>query len=194
MKRIRVMGLCLLASFAASIVVASPAWASELVLSTKSGLLTNGSELKATSSNTIFVTSAGNVECTSVVLTGSLNNNSASKLTASLTEAALTGEEPGKLCKSTAPFGPAQATAEDLPWSVSFTTKGAVDIKGHVRIDFVYPNAGSVACIFEAKTVKASANVDGAPITITITKQVFKLSKGSNPGVPSRVKQAARWR
>ncbi len=175
MKRTRVMGLCLLASFAASIAIASPAWASELTLLTKSGPLPSGAELQATSSNTVFESTGGNVECSSVVLTGTLGNNSASKLTATLTEASLTGTEPGKQCKTTS-SGPALVTAEGLPWSVSITTKGAVEVKGHLRLTFDFTSLG-VVCAYEAKTLKASANINNEPVTITVTKQVFKSSK-----------------
>jgi hypothetical protein len=184
MKRIKVLGLCLLASLAASIAVASPAWAKELVLSTKGGPLTSGAELKATSKNTVFTTSAGNIECSSVVITGSLSNNSASKLSATLTEATLTGGEPGGLCKTSTAFGPALVTAAGLPWSASFTTKGAVQVKGApVRILFNFSGSG-VMCGYETKTLKGTANINGEPIAISFVKQVLKGAKTNNKLCP----------
>src|SRR5664280_2259205 len=109
MKRMRIMGLSLVAVFAMSALVAgSASAATTLKLSTTGkGLLPAGANLVASSSDLVFVTSAGNLECSSNVLTGTLTTNSASKDKGSITAESSTGEEGGGACHTTTVLGAA---------------------------------------------------------------------------------------
>ena len=80
MKRMRIMGLSLVAVFAMSALVAGSASAATvLTLETAAGPIVSGQNLVASSSNLIFVTTAGNLECSSNVLTGEATTNKAAK-------------------------------------------------------------------------------------------------------------------
>ena len=102
MRSIRILGTGLLALFAIGALVASSANATVVLkLSTKGkGLLAAGSEVKASSSNLTFVTSAGNLECTENVLNGTLTNNSSAKDKAKVTSEKSSGKEAEGDCKT----------------------------------------------------------------------------------------------
>ncbi len=183
MKRMRIMGLSLVAVFALSAVFAAGAFAkaTPLTLKTAKGPLASGAAITASSSNLVFVTSTGNLECSSNILEGTLTNNGATKDKGSITAESSTGTEPegkGTLCKTTTPFGPAVIEAKHLPWSVEFTNKGTATVKGKkVAFTSVFPGGGPGAeCTYEAAKVNSTFTV-GGPLTLTTTEQLFKKNK-----------------
>ena len=166
----------------------TPAGASgpkNLTLKTAAGPLVAGDEVVATSTNLIFETSAGNLECTNNVLTGKLSVNGAKKDTGLIEKESSTGGEPGGLCKTTTPFGPTEISTSNLPWSTILSAKGVDEVKGKkVSFTSTFPNAGGAKCTFETAKVKSSFTI-GGPVVIHTIKQKFKASKKlSNPQCP----------
>ena len=157
---------------------------STLKLKTAKGELGVGAQVVAESSDLIFETSAGNLECTSNVLTGTLSKNNAKKDEGKIEKEVSTGGEPGGLCKTTTPLGPTSITTSNLPWSTDLTTKGIDEVKGK-KVSFVstFPNEG-IKCTFEASKVKSTFTI-GGPVVIHTVKQKFKANKKtSGAGCP----------
>lgn len=163
-----------------------------LIGKTANGLpLAKDAEIKATSTNLTFVTSAGNLECSNNVLTGTLETNEAATDKGKITEEQSTGEEAEGDCKTSTGLGRAKIEAKGFPWPTEFTTKGANTIKGTKKVTFksTFPEAGNVECTYESAKL-ASTFVPGeagerVPAEITTSNQVFKLSKkGSNAACP----------
>ncbi len=177
MRRIRIAGLCLVAVFALGAMASSASAKTVLTLKTKKGALTSGSEVKAFSSNLVFKTAAGNLECSENTLTGALETNGAAKDKGKVTTETSKGKEAGGLCKTSA-FGPAEIVSSGFPWKIEFTTKGVVKLKGTKKVTFTstFPGAGNAKCIFESSKVESKFNTSG-PVTITTSKQVFKRAK-----------------
>lgn len=197
MKRMRIMGLSLVAVFAMSAVVVSGASAAAtLKLKTAgAGVLPVGAGLVASSSDLVFVTAAGNLECSSNVLTGTVALNSSSKDKGNITEESSTGEFEGGACKTTTPLGPALITASGLPWPTEFTTKGTSTVKGSKKVTFtsVFPLAGGAKCVYESAKVGSTFTVGGA-LTLTTSNQVFKVNKKtSNAACPTEGKLSGHF-
>ncbi len=190
MTRIKIMGLSLMAVFAVFALSASMASAKTvLTLKTAKGPLAAGANITASSGDLIFTTEAGNLECTSNVISGTLANNSGTKDKGSATSESSTGGEAGGLCKTTTPFGPAEIVSSGFPWPIEFTTKGTATVKGSKKVQFTstFPAAGGAKCEFEASKVVSSFNATAGsgPITLTTTSQLFKINKKtSNPACP----------
>ncbi len=200
MRSIRTLGITLLALCAlGALMVGSAVAAKEkpaVKLSTKGkGLLSAGAEVKASSSNLVFVTSAGNLECTENVLNGTLTNNSGKKDKASVTSEKSAGKEAEGDCKTSTLLGRTKIKAGDFPWTQELTTKGTGATKGSKKVLFesTFPEAGNIVCIFEsskvADTFKPGAAGSPTAVTLTVTNQVFKRSKkGSNAACPAEGK------
>jgi hypothetical protein len=186
MKHTKIAGLfvALLALGAIFAAVASAtAKPTLLTLKTAKGVLATGAALKAESSNLIFVTSAGNLECSSNVLTGTVKKNNETKDEGSVTEESSTGHETNNECKTTTPLGPAEIKSSGFPWPTIFTDKGVAEVKGTKKVIFtsVFPSAGAT-CTFESSKVKASFTI-GGPLKIKTTNQVFKINKKTSTSV-----------
>jgi len=197
MKRMRIMGLCLVAVFAVTAAFAGSASAKTvLTLKTKKGPLAAGASLVAESSNLIFVTSTGNLECSSNILTGTVGNNGAAKDKGTVTKESSTGEEAGGLCKTTTPLGPAEIVASGFPWPIEYTTKGTSAVKGTKKVAFTstFPGAGGAKCEYESAKVESTFNTSGV-ITQTTTNQVFKVNKKtSNAACPKEGKLSGSFK
>jgi hypothetical protein len=193
----RIMGLSLVAMFAVAAVFAGAASAKTvLTLKTAKGALAPGAELKAESSNLVFVTSSGNLECTSNILEGTVENNGAAKDKGSVTKESSTGEEAGGLCKTTTGLGPASIESSGFPWPIEYTTKGTSSLKGSKKVTFTstFPGAGGAKCTYEAAKVASTFNTSGV-ITQTTTNQVFKANKKtSNPACPKEGKLSGSFK
>jgi hypothetical protein len=190
MKRMRILGLALVAMFAMGIAASSASAATVLTLETAKGPVEKGANLVASSSNLIFVTTAGNLECTSNVLTGVAEINKAAKDTGKITEESSTGEEAGKACKTTTGLGPAVIESSGFPWPTTFSTKGENQVKGTKKVTFksTFPAAGGAVCIFESAKVVSHFPVSkvAQALTLTTTEQIFtKSKKGSNAACPA---------
>jgi hypothetical protein len=189
MTRIKMMGLCLVAVFAFAAVMATGASAKEakptnLTLSTPAGTLAKGAKIDTFSSNLIFETAAGNLECEENDIIGNIEVNKAKKDTGPVTEEISKGDFdsiPGA-CKTSA-TGPVTIATGDLPWSVEFGAKGTGEVKGGPKIvftsTFLALEPPNNKCTFEATKTKTTFGVTTtkAPITIKTTKQTFKHNK-----------------
>lgn len=185
MKRLSIVGLLVAALCLMITGSALAKGATNLTLSTAKGPLAAGASVTASSSNLIFETSAGNLECSSNILEGTVGNNGSKKDKGSITKEESKGGEAGGLCKTTTPFGAAEISTSNLPWSDEFTSKGVNEVKGKkVSFTSTFPGAGGVKCTFEASKVKSTFKIGGA-LKITTSKQKFKASKSlSNPQCP----------
>jgi len=192
MKRLSVVGLLVAALCLMIAGTASAKGPKNLTLSTAKGPLAAGANVKAESTNLIFETSAGNLECSTNIIEGTVGNNGAKKDKGSITKEESTGTEAGGQCKTTTPFGPTTITTSNLPWEVIFTSKGANEVKAH-KVSFTSTFGGGVACTFEASKVKSSFTI-GGPLSLSTTKQKFKASKKiSNPQCPKEGTLTGTW-
>ncbi len=155
----------------------------------KAGILPSGAATDQASSNLIFETSAGNVECSTNELLGTVTTNGAVKDLLTLAETEFAGLEIGGLCKTSA-LGPVEVIGQDLPWHEELTTKGAVTIKGTKKVAFtvVVVDLGE-NCTYEASKVDGTfaTGAEGKPVPFetAITKQAFKVGKAmANAGCP----------
>ncbi len=155
---------------------------SVLKLKTAKGELTAGQEVVADSTNLIFETSSGNLECSSNILKGKLSKNNSKKDEGQIESESSTGNEPGGLCKTTTPLGATEIKTSNLPWITVLTSKGVDEVKGKkVSFTSIFPN-GDATCVFEAAKVK-STFTPGGPVTIVTSKQKFKLNKSASTPV-----------
>jgi hypothetical protein len=194
MKRIMVMGLAIVAAFAMMVgSAAAEGTGPKTFLRTAKGLLVKNDVLKAFSSNLVFNTTGGNLECSSNILEGPMKTNGKEKPSGTITNEESTGNEAGNLCKTTTPFGPAEIATSNKPWKIKFITSSAVvqvsTGLGTKKVIFTstFPAAGGAKCIFQTKKVLSKYNEPAtpAPLVITTTGQVFKLETGSTSGCPT---------
>ncbi len=155
---------------------------SVLKLKTAKGELTVGQEVVADSTNLIFETSSGNLECSSNILKGKLSKNNSKKDEGPIESESSTGNEPGGLCKTTTPLGATEIKTSNLPWLTVLTSKGIDEVKGKkVSFTAIFPS-GDATCVFEAAKVK-STFTPGGPVTIVTSKQKFKLNKKASTAI-----------
>jgi hypothetical protein len=194
MRRIRIIGACLVAVLALGAMTAVSASAAKekpvVKLSTSKGLLAEGAELKGISSNLIFVTNAGTLECSSNVLTGTLANNNATKDKGSFTSESSTGglsyEGKEHLCKTSGLLGAVEIESKNFPWPTEFTTKGTNALKGTKKVSFqsTFVESGNLKCTFEAGKVSSTITTSGN-LEIKTSNQLFKINKKtSNAACP----------
>ncbi len=194
MRTLKTLGASLTALLVIGALAASAASAKTiLVARTAKGVIPVGSEITGTSTDLIFVTEAGNLECSSNILAGKLASNEAAKITGSIESESSTGGEAGGLCKTTTPFGPAEIVSTHLPWPIEFTTKGVTTVKkgktGKIAFTSTFPAAGGAKCTFEAAKIVSTFNPGKAgeplPVETTTKEQIFKLNKKtSNAACP----------
>ena len=176
------------------LVVASFAFgaASGLTLKTAKGPVASGQEIKATSTNLIFETSVGNLECTKNVIAGPAGTNGTKKDKGQITSEESTGTEPEGKCKTTTPLGATSIAVEHLPWEDIFTSKGVNEAKGK-KITFVSSFSGGIKCTFEAAKVKSTFTI-GGPVVIHTVKQKFKGNKkANNAACPKEGTLSGEW-
>jgi len=193
MKRIKTMGLALVAIMAIGVVLAGSASASTiLTFRDSSGPLANGTEIKASSSNLVTVTTSGTLECENSIISATTTNNKSSKLL-SLSEK---DEEFGNFleipgaCK-TSIGAPVEIVTSKFPWKLEFKASGAAGTnyvksgvtKGKVTFtsEFLVPELGAKnKCEFEAAKITSSFNAGApgkpVPLAFTTTNQIFKLN------------------
>ena len=188
--RLKIMGLCVVAVFAITAVAASAASAATtLTMKTAKGALTSGSEVKFSSSNLVTVTSAGNLECSSNILTGTVGSNGATKDKATITEeqSTGTGEKTPGACHTTTALGEAVIVSTGFSWPAEFGSNGKVTIKGTKKVTFTstFPQAGGAKCTFESAKVAATFTAkkpakgksETGPLNLATSNQLFKLNK-----------------
>jgi hypothetical protein len=195
MKRVMIMALSVVAALAMMVSIASAEGTGpKVTLRTAKGALVKNSKISAFSSNLVFSTSAGNLECTENTLNGFMKTNTKEKPSGEITEEKSTGTG-GGLCNTTTPFGKATITPLNLGWKIKLTNKGVVQInsnKGDKTVTFesTFPEAGGAHCAFASKKVLSSFPVSATPVpwAITTSNQVFKLKAGSTAGCPTEGK------
>jgi hypothetical protein len=188
------MALSLVAVFAVMVSsAAAEGTGPKVTLRTAKGALVKGSKISAFSSNLVFSTSAGNLECTENTLNGFMKTNTKEKPSGEITEEKSTGTG-GGLCETTTPFGKAAIESQNLSWKIKLTNAGVVQINSShgdktVTFESTFPSAGA-HCAFASKKVLAKFPVSKTPVpwVITTTNQVFKLKAGSTPGCPTEGK------
>jgi hypothetical protein len=189
MIRTRTIGLWFIAVLAmGAVLVANATAAGKRVLSLRTagaGELVVGSELHRYSSNWVFTTSAGNIECTATA-TGSLTVNNSSKTKATFSLFTYEGPESGGACKTTTAFGRAEVTG--CPASKAFvelTNKLQKIEKGEKTLCFkaTFPAAGGISCQYEATKIKSTFN-SGGPEEVKTVAQKYKRAKVSNAACP----------
>jgi hypothetical protein len=187
MKSIGKIGLCLVAAFALAAVMATGASAKgpkNLTISTPKGALAKGALVETFSSNLIFETTAGNLECEENFLDGNIEVNDAKKVIGPVTSEESKGHFSGitGACKTSA-TGPVTILSSDLPWKLTLTSKGTGEVKGGPKIvftsTFLALEPPNNKCTFEATKTKVtfSLSTTKAPTTLTTTKQTFKHAK-----------------
>jgi hypothetical protein len=195
MKRVMIMALSLVAVFAVMVSsAAAEGTGPKVTLRTAKGPLVKNQNIVAFSSDLVFTTSAGNLECTENTLTGFDKTNTKEKPSGEITAEKSTGTG-GGLCNTTTPFGKASITPLNLGWKIKLTNKGVVQInsnKGDKTVTFesIFPEAGGAHCAFASKKVLSSFPVSATPVPweITTSNQVFKLKAGSTAGCPTEGK------
>lgn len=202
MLRLKITGVALVAVLAMGAVVMSNASARSPIPSLRNEVtkaaLAPGAVLIATSTNVLFMSPAGNVECSKSALDATLTTNGARKDKASTTKGSFTGTEDGTLCPSTWPeAGPAEVTMGVFPLQTTFTTGGKYETKGNLTFTFTFPYAiggyNGVTCVFEAKKLKGTFNTNGSPITLATIDQEGKLKKPAPRACPNEGQMNATW-
>ena len=154
-----------------------------LKLKTAKGELTTGSEVVAESSDLIFETSAGNLECTSNILKGKLSKNNSKKDEGAIESETSTGGEPGGLCKTTTPLGPTEIKTSNLPWSTDLTTKGIDEVKGK-KVSFTPSSPTRATRNARSKPRRSRAPSRSAGRWSSHDKQKFKSTRRRARRVP----------
>lgn len=207
MKRIKIMGLALVALFAMSAMTSS-AFAKEsknLVIRDPSGIVSTGTVITASSTNLVTVTSAGNLECEHAELPATLTSNNAKDDLGSSTEDLNFGDYDGipGACKTSA-AGPAIITTSAFPWSAEFTDKGVEEEKGSKDVtftsEFLALSPPDNKCQFTAAKIESTFPVgkEGHPVNVEFTtkNQKFKLNSkaaGTAPICPKEGLLSGNW-
>jgi len=207
-KRIKIMGLALVAVFAMSAVAVSSASA-KTVLTLRAGgtPLAAGTHIVAVSHNLVTVTAAGNLECETDELEEVVLNNESTK-DKGTSETGMSRNFgtylgiPGA-CKTSA-AGPAMITTSNYPWPEEATTKGTNVTKGTKKItftsEFLALEGPNNKCTFEdakiTSTFKPGAHGSPTPLEFTTTNAKFKLNSkapGTAPICPKEGLLSGNW-
>jgi hypothetical protein len=194
MKRTSIAGLFFAALCLLIVGTAFAKGPTNLTLKTAKGAIATGQEIKAESTNLVFETSAGNLECTKNVISGPAGTNGTKKDAGKIEHEESTGSEAEGTCKTTTPLGRTSIAVEHLPWEDIFTSKGVNEAKGK-KITFVstFPDSGGLKCTFETAKVKSSFTI-GGPVVIHTVKQKFKANKKtSGAGCPKEGTLTGDW-
>jgi len=218
MKRMRIMGVAIVAVFAMSAVFASGAFATlHLTLKTAGkGKLPAGSVILASSPTLTFTTSAGKLECTTNEIEGITKTNGAATDKGTVEESGVRdfGEEaePAKLCRTTTPLGPTEIHTHNFPWLIEFKTVCALSTKctagvtgenivksvnatvKKVEFESTFPGAGGAKCFFQSAKPVSTFELNTADVDLLTKEQTFKLEKvKSNAACPKEGKLNGEW-
>ncbi len=187
MRQARITG-CLLASaiavFATALPGTAPAAGKVLTLTEGNGgqplVLGDFYEMDETEGVT-FASAQGNVKCAAFSfgrLRGKLATNGLKKDDILLEQVfgEIAGEEE---CPSTTGLGPATVFMADLPWTLLLSSNGKSEIKGEIRLNFVY---ATTVCQYVATKIKGvtPASATPVPLTFKVKGQKFKAEKAFN--------------
>jgi len=182
MKRMMLMGLCLIAVFAFTAASAFASSPKNVTVSTPGKGKLSGVAVNDVSHNLVFTTGSGNLECTTVELEGTVNKNGEKKDVNAITRSEeFGGESPAPSCKTA--FGPGPTHSANLPWESIASSKG-YEVKGKkisFTTEFLVLPPPDNTCTFEASKNKATWS---SPLTTTpqiekvvVTAQKFKHNK-----------------
>jgi len=196
MKRIKIMGLALVAIMAIGVVLAGSASAStKITMKDPLGGLASGATIAAHSTNLVTVTTAGTLECENSLITGTLSTSGVNESTIKANSSS--DEENGTFlgipgaCK-TSIGAPVEIVTSKFPWLLEFKASGSAGTnevksevsKGKVTFtsEFLVPELGEKnKCEFEAGKIISSFNAGSpgspVPLEFTTTNQLFKLNK-----------------
>ncbi len=150
-------------------------------LKTEAGPLAPGTPVEASSSNLVFSSSAGNVECNESTLAGTLTTNNSTTDVISFESAALEGNPTLFPDECPSASGPLVVEPVGLPWIAGISSKGAGLLKG--RDGVTVENEEGLACTYEAaKLALAFANTTSGPEVLNFQSQVVALGKGATQG------------
>lgn len=135
-----------------------------------------------TSSNLVFHTELGNIECSSSVLEGVVSKDKAGEnAVLEVAKGSFTGNEVEKECHTTILGEPAKITSTGEPWFVEFLPEGKTTITGTPKIDFTAEISG-LTCSYEAATLE---DMWTNPLGDSLEKQVMTREAGSSEGCPA---------
>jgi len=159
---------------------AKPLGSKGLELKTKAGPLAPGTPVEASSSNLVFSSAAGIVECNESTLFGTLTTNNSTTDVVTFEGAVLEGEPTTFPDECPSASGPLGVEAVGLPWTAGISSKGAGLLKG--RDGVTVENEEGLACTYESpKFALAFANTTSGPEILNFQSQVVVLGKGATP-------------
>ena len=169
-----------------------------LVLATAAGPLQPGDTVTLSSSNLRFENSGGLVlDCSSSMLEGTVTSNEQATDTVSFTAASFETDPPFGCAVGPQPL-PVEnesLTAEGLPWTGSFSSRGALVIAGAAGVTL---NLGPSSCAYRGRMLKSSFGLEPLVVTTTAVSQKLALGRGEpcfakGPGNADKATLSARW-
>lgn len=184
MRRIRLISQYVTAAcIFAALTAASAQAASAVVIRNEDGpLATDESSIEASSSNLVFATRAGNVECDRSVLLAQLETNQQKKDKLSFFDGFSAGSEAEGECPTTTGLGPVRMSFEGFPWKIE-VSKTTVTSKAK-EILAITPGGSGITCDYNGKGLKGSFTSGASPMEIILAPVKFKGAKGNNVGCP----------
>jgi hypothetical protein len=169
-----------------------------LVLATAAGPLQPGDEVTLSSSNLRFENSGGLVlECSSSTLAGTVTSNEAATDAVSFTTASFETDPPFGCAvgPQPLPFENELLSAEGLPWTGSFSSKGTLTIAGAEGVALAL---GPNACAYTGRALKSSFGLEPLVVTTAAASQKLALGRGDpcfakGPVNANKATLSARW-
>ena len=147
-------------------------------LKTEAGPLAPGTPVEASSSNLVFSSSAGTVECNESTLAGTLSTNDSTTDLIKFEAAELEGSGTVFPDECASASGSLVVQPVGLPWTAGISSKGAGLLKG--RDGVTVENEEGLACTYEAaKLALAFSNTTSGPEVLNFQSQVVALGKGA---------------
>jgi hypothetical protein len=191
------LGISLLVGLMALALAALPAFASAATVTLRSGsktgpALANGTALTAMSSNLVFATASGNLECKESTLNGKVENNGTEKTGVEITSASFLAAGGGLDCPTAIPNGSGGTltmtmTAEGLPYTADLLSTAAGTLTGTPSVSFkaIFDNGTTpvLSCVFEKTSVATTFNFNTALNIAVGASQEFT---GTGTGCPTK--------
>jgi len=146
-----------------------------------------GSKIAGTNiGNTVMTTSAGNIECQSSVMKGTVTKNSGTEIEGNIESATFTGTGSEGKC-TTAFLGDVKVEPKRLPWcikaGVGKLAKDAFNVtsgtcSGGGVMEFTLNSSLAGACTYTKSAVEGTFNTGGTQAVLTVSEQEFVKSSG----------------
>jgi len=219
MKRMRIMGIALVALFAMTAVFSASAFATpKLTLKTSAGPLAVGAIVKASDPTLTFTVTTGKLECSTNTIEGTVKNNKAAtdKGTifpgGSVNKGTETFGTETELCKTTTGLGPTEIHTFNFNWEIQFKNKCAAATKCTVGVDGEnlvksinatvkkvefgsrFPGAGNAECFYQSAKVVSKFPLNSTAVTLHTENQKFTVNKTkSNAACPKEGHLNGEW-